>query len=109
MSERGNEAKFIVLYLSPGDYHRFHSPAVMSVNNRRHVPGYLCPVRPSYLEKNKDGLKDNERATLFGQWGQGFFAMTMVGALNVGSIVLNFDQELHTNMLKPKAPFIQDA
>ena len=44
--------------------------------------------------KNKHVLKDNERVTIFGDWVYGFFGMTFVGALNVGSIVLNFDHEL---------------
>ena len=29
---------------------------------------------------------------MLGEWGQGIIAMTMVGATNVGSIVLNFDK-----------------
>ena len=40
----------------------------------------------------------NERVALFGKWQHGFFSMTAVGATNVGSIVLNFDHELMTNL-----------
>lgn len=30
-----------VIYLAPGDYHRFHSPAKWCVNFRRHFPGKI--------------------------------------------------------------------
>lgn len=29
----------IIIYLAPGDYHHFHSPADWTVNTRRHFPG----------------------------------------------------------------------
>mmetsp|Transcript_37568 Transcript_37568/g.49436 ORF Transcript_37568/g.49436 Transcript_37568/m.49436 type:complete len:211 (-) Transcript_37568:613-1245(-) len=90
--DRGNKLMYLVVYLAPGDYHRYHSPASFTANYRRHIPGYLEPVDPRYLKGHQDVLKSNERVNLLGDWKQGFFAMSFVGALNVGSIKLHFDE-----------------
>lgn len=37
-----------IIYLAPGDYHRFHSPAQWKINYRRHFPGKLLSVRPTF-------------------------------------------------------------
>lgn len=78
-------------------------------NYWRHIPGFLAPVKPSYVEKHKNVFKDNERVSLFGDWIEGYFSMTFVGALNVGSMTLNFDPELITNSSKSLVePYFQD-
>ena len=88
---RGNKVMFLVVYLSPGDYHRFHSPANFTASYRRHIPGYLEPVDPRYLAGHTDVLKSNERVNVLGDWAHGFFTVSFVGATNVGSIKLHFD------------------
>ncbi|EMC92315.1 hypothetical protein BAUCODRAFT_126304 [Baudoinia panamericana UAMH 10762] len=90
---------YCVVYLAPGDYHRFHSPASWVVESRRHFAGELYSVSP-YLVRSLPGLFTlNERVVLLGRWKYGFFSYTPVGATNVGSIVVNFDRELRTNSL----------
>lgn len=90
---------YIVVYLAPGDYHRFHSPVSWVVSKRRHFAGELYSVSP-YLQRTLPGLFTlNERVVLLGRWRWGFFSYTPVGATNVGSIVINFDRELRTNSL----------
>lgn len=90
---------YIVIYLAPGDYHHFHSPAAWVVERRRHFAGELYSVSP-YLQRNLPGLFTlNERVVLLGRWRCGFFSMIPVGATNVGSIKINFDRELRTNSL----------
>ncbi|KAF6718772.1 Phosphatidylserine decarboxylase proenzyme [Oryzias melastigma] len=87
----------VVVYLAPGDYHCFHSPADWKVELRRHFPGSLMSVNPGVARWVKELFCLNERVVLSGQWEHGFFSLTAVGATNVGSIRLYFDQELQTN------------
>jgi phosphatidylserine decarboxylase len=47
-------------------------------------------------------LKSNERVNLFGQWTFGFFGISFVGATNVGSIKIHFDEPLKTNRRFPE-------
>jgi len=101
VKERGNQMQYMVIYLSPADYHRFHSPAVHTAEYRRHVVGYLAPVKPDYVNKHKDVFKNNERVNIFGRWAQGFYFESAVGATNVGSIKLDFDTEVLTNQAVP--------
>jgi phosphatidylserine decarboxylase len=90
---------YVVIYLAPGDYHRFHSPTAWVAEKRRHFAGELYSVSP-YLQRTLPGLFTlNERVVLLGRWRWGFFSMTPVGATNVGSIKINFDRELRTNSL----------
>jgi phosphatidylserine decarboxylase len=98
-SEHRTALYYVVVYLAPGDYHRFHSPTAWVVERRRHFAGELYSVSP-YLQRTLPGLFTlNERVVLLGRWRWGFFSFTPVGATNVGSIKVNFDRELRTNSL----------
>lgn len=105
--------QYVVVYLAPGDYHRFHSPTAWSINELRHFPGtklvfisdvaanyetdatchikgQMYSVSPALVSVFKDLFVLNERAVLLGNWAHGFFAMAPVAATNVGNIHLNF-------------------
>lgn len=90
---------YCVVYLAPGDYHRFHSPVSWVVESRRHFAGELYSVSPYLVSKLPGLFTLNERVVLLGRWKYGFFGYVPVGATNVGSIVINFDRELRTNSL----------
>lgn len=90
--KESNELYNCIIYLAPGDYHRFHSPADWLVNYRKHFPGRLLSVRPSLMKRMPEVLHINERVSYTGSWPHGFFSMTAVGATNVGSIKVNFDE-----------------
>jgi len=86
-----------VVYLAPGDYHRFHSPARWVVTHRTHIWGDLLSVAPPFLSRITGLFHINERVVLEGEWRFGYFAMVAVGATNVGSIRLDWEPELVTN------------
>lgn len=97
-SFRHKQLYFTVIYLAPGDYHHFHSPTSWVATLRRHFIGELFSVAP-FFQKTLQGLFVlNERVALLGYWKYGFFSMVPVGATNVGSIVINFDKDLKTNL-----------
>ncbi|KAI8888259.1 phosphatidylserine decarboxylase [Backusella circina FSU 941] len=93
----GNALYFCVVYLAPGDYHRFHSPTNWVVQTRRHFAGELFSVSPYFVNLLQNLFVLNERVALLGKWKHGFFSMIPVGATNVGSIKINFDEALKTN------------
>lgn len=92
-----NELYHCVIYLAPGDYHGFHSPAQWVIAHRRHFPGELLSVNPGIARLVKGLFNINERAVYFGQWEHGFFSMAAVGATNVGNIKVYHDKTLFTN------------
>ncbi|XP_030066168.1 phosphatidylserine decarboxylase proenzyme, mitochondrial [Microcaecilia unicolor] len=94
---KGNRLYHCVIYLAPGDYHRFHSPTDWNIHHRRHFPGALMSVNPGIAHWITGLFCQNERVVLSGEWQYGFFSLTAVGATNVGSIRIYCDQELHTN------------
>lgn len=97
LTNKENVLHQCIIYLAPGDYHRFHSPCNWTATFRRHFCGKLLSVNP-WLARLIPGLFTiNERAVYIGEWKHGFFSMTAVGATNVGSIEIYNDPSLHTN------------
>ncbi|XP_055547928.1 phosphatidylserine decarboxylase proenzyme, mitochondrial isoform X3 [Wyeomyia smithii] len=86
-----------IIYLAPGDYHRFHSPTVWKPELRRHFSGELLSVSPKIAKWMPGLFCLNERALYVGKWMHGFFSFTAVGATNVGSVQIYMDEKLKTN------------
>lgn len=77
---------FFVLYLSPTDYHRIHSPIAGDIMEKEHVPGKVYPVNEFGLTQMRRVLSRNERLITYIQHELGEVAVVKVGALNVSSI-----------------------
>ena len=90
---------FATFYLSPRDYHRFHTPCALRVVGATYLPGTLWPVNRIGVE-GVDGLfAQNERICAFMTVAGGDvdLCLVAVGATMVGKVRVTFD-ELSTNV-----------
>lgn len=108
---------YATLYLSPKDYHRFHTPCRAVIERSAYLPGSLWPVNRAGVE-GVDGLfARNERVVAFfavrepgvaaaattgaGADGHGepadHLAIVAVGATMVGKVKVTYD-DLETNL-----------
>ena len=79
---------YIVLYLSPTDYHRIHSPISGEILSHEHKRGKYYPVNDFGLKNMKRVLSRNERLITYIKNKYTEVAVVKVGALNVASIQL---------------------
>ncbi|REK75833.1 archaetidylserine decarboxylase [Paenibacillus paeoniae] len=77
---------YMVLYLSPTDYHRIHVPVSGAVTENVHIPGKVYPVNDFGLKHMKRVLSRNERLITYIRHEGGEAAVIKVGAMNVSSI-----------------------
>lgn len=99
LRSEGTKMYYAVIYLAPGDYHRFHGGADWNVEGRFHFPGDIFPVNNIFARRLPGLFTLNERVVIFGNYDGGrFYSITSVGAFNVGSIRLAFEPDLRTNL-----------
>lgn len=90
---------FVVVYLSPRDYHRVHAAVRGPVEAVRHVGGTLLPVNRFGVESYPRLFARNERVAVFQRSeAHGEVATVLVGAIGVGRISLAFDPTVMTNV-----------
>jgi len=93
------EGAYINLYLSPRDYHRYHMPFDLEVLSLLHIPGKLYPVNMPLLRNKLNLFVENERVVLECRDSKGAkHYIVLVGALNVGKMVVTFEDRLKTNV-----------
>jgi phosphatidylserine decarboxylase len=90
--------EFMNFYLSPKDYHRYHMPITLKIHSLTHIPGKLYPVNFPLLRNKKDLFIENERVVIECEDEKGrIHVLVLVGALNVGKMVVTFEERIHTN------------
>ena len=89
---------FVNLYLSPKDYHRYHAPDKLNVESLTHIPGKLYPVNFPFLRNKRELFIENERVIIeCKDSADATYVMVLVGALNVGKMVITFEEAINTN------------
>ena len=93
------DGTFMNFYLSPKDYHRYHSVYNAQILKLIHVPGKLYPVNFKYLNKQDSLFVENERVIVECKTSDDkLYYMVFVGALNVGKMVFDFEPRVETNI-----------
>lgn len=77
-----------VLYLSPTDYHRVHTPRAGRATHVSYLPGTLWPVFPAAVRRVDDLFSKNERMSVLLDTDAGPLHVVLVGAFGVGRIDL---------------------
>lgn len=88
---------YVVIYLSPRDYHRVHFPAAGKVVSWTHVPGKLFPVGPRSVRRECGLFARNERFITVVDSPCGWYAVVMVAAVGVGHITAAYDDDVATH------------
>ncbi len=102
MAESFIDGKFITLYLSPGDYHRIHSPVSGKITGFYNIPGKLYSVQESVVKSLKGLFVVNERLVTYIDTGKGMTAVCKIGALNVGKISIPYDNVVTNKFLRKR-------
>jgi phosphatidylserine decarboxylase len=77
---------FIIVYLSPRDYHRVHAPLAGTLHTTVHIPGRLFSVAPFAVASVPRLFARNERLVCHFDGERGPFALVMVGAMLVSGV-----------------------
>jgi len=85
------DGRYAVIYLSPQDYHRIHSPFGGTVAGYTYTPGKLFTVNQIAVNGLVGLFPKNERLTTFLKTEFGLIAVVKVGATNVGKIRVTYD------------------
>ena len=95
----GESGQYAIIYLSPKDYHRVHSPVQAELVAASRVGGTRFSVKPSN-HNNIDGLYErNVRVNCHLRLPNGEMLMSMVGAMIVSSVQTQWDDQIPLNQV----------
>lgn len=97
LAERLRGGPYVVIYLSPRDYHRVHFPVAGKVVSWTHVPGSLFPVGDKSVKREPGLFARNERLITVIDGPSGRCAVVMVAAVGVGHITATYDSDIATH------------
>lgn len=108
-AEKFINGKFITLYLSPGDYHRIHTPVSGRITGFFNIPGKLFTVQEFMVKGLKGLFAINERLITYIETDYGAVAVCKIGAINVGKISLSYDNSVTNKFFRSKKEHIYDV
>lgn len=88
---------YVTIYLSPKDYHRFHSPNNIKIGNVKHISGECFPVFKGIASRLNNLFSINERVVINSKWEHGKMYIIAVAAHGVSDIKLFCVPSLKTN------------
>lgn len=102
--QRYESGSYMIIYLSPKDYHRVHTHQEGILRQIRYMPGRLWPVFPA-ATRNIDSLFDrNERMLFELESSDSTTVLAMIGAFGVGRMGSSF-VDIETNAKGPQRDF----
>lgn len=102
------DGHYMIIYLSPKDYHRIHSPVDGNLVFCEYNRGHLHPVNSLGLNHIPGLFAINERQTSFIETSYGMVAMVKVAAINVGQIRCTYPVPWTPETLKQRDYWTQD-
>ena len=98
---------YMIIYLSPQDYHRVHSHKEGRIKKIRYLPGRLWPVFPAATRKIKSLFDKNERLVFQLETKEGEEILAMIGAFGVGRMGSPFI-DIESSQGHPQQDFTQE-
>ena len=102
-----HNGQYMIIYLSPQDYHRVHSHADGMISLIRYLPGCLWPVFPAATRKIASLFDKNERLLFSYETKYGRQLLSMIGAFGVGRMNSVFS-DITTNTDTPAQDMISN-
>lgn len=99
---------FMVLYLSPADYHRIHAPASGKIFGYFNIPGKLYTVQEFMVQGLPKLFSINERLISYIKTPKGNIAVCKIGAMNVGRITLSYANAVTNKLIRSKKEVLFD-
>jgi phosphatidylserine decarboxylase len=97
---RFRKGTFAVIYLSPSNYHRIHSPVAGRLIAFERIPGKVYPVNDRGMRLMPRVLSRNARLISYITVEDKTMALVKVGAMNVSSIRYSTGDQPPTNVMK---------
>ena len=88
-ASRYQNGSYIIIYLSPQDYHRVHIHKEGALSAIQYHPGKLWPVFPAAANNIKSLFDRNERLLFSIQHDHQYSVLAMIGAFGVGRMTTN--------------------